>query len=77
MKRHATKNVSLRRKIKIYTIIIKIKIIANSQGALEIYKVMIVTKITLNTRGEMKLFMVVLHSKAVMVREVGIKTPIV
>ena len=68
---------SLRRKIKINTIIIKTKIIANSQGVLEIYKFMIVTNIILNTRGEMKLFMVVLHSKVVIVREVGIKTPIV
>ena len=54
MKRHATKNVSLRRKIKIYTIIIKKKIITNSQRVLEIYKVMIVTKNTVNTRGEIK-----------------------
>ena len=36
MKRHATENVSLRKNMKIYTIIIKTKIIANSQGVLEI-----------------------------------------
>ena len=72
MKRHAT--MSLRRKNKIYTIIIKTKMLSNTRGVLEISKVMIVTKITLKTRGEMKLFMVVLHSEAVMVREVGIMT---
>ena len=45
---------SLRGKIEIYTVMIKTKIIANSQGVLEIYKVMIVTKILVNTRGEIK-----------------------
>ena len=74
MKRHLPKNVGLRRKTKIYMIIITTKILSNTQGVLEISKVMIVTKSTLKTRGEMKLFMVVLHSEAVMVREVGIMT---
>ena len=45
---------SLRGKIKIYMVMIKTKIIANSQGVLEIYKFMIVTNIILNTRGEIK-----------------------
>ena len=36
MKRHLTKNVGLRRKIEIHMVMIKTKIIPNSQGVLEI-----------------------------------------